>query len=159
MYRVLGKVIVGVFAVPIVLLVALIVFVWRKTPGRKRRRASRVIITFDGSPGECGMGKILKIGEGVGANVTFKDSDGNVAPVDGKPTWAFDNDSVAELQVSEDGMSAFLKAKGVGQGKLQVSADADMGEGIVTIIGEADLIVEPKQAMTVEIQFGEVTGG
>lgn len=102
------------------------------------------------------MGKILKVGEGVGANVVFKDMDGNIAPVDGKPTWAFDQDGVAELQVSEDGMSAFVKAKAVGAGKLQVSADADLGEGIVTIIGEADITVEAKQAVTVEISFGDV---
>lgn len=105
------------------------------------------------------MGKILKIGEQVGASVVFKDADGKVAPVDGKPVWAFDNPSMADLSVSEDGMSANLLAKDLGQGKLQVSADADLGEGVVTIIGEADIQVAAKQAVTVEINFGDVIPG
>jgi hypothetical protein len=130
-------------------------FVKAKIPRRKRHRAVRAMIYFDGNE-EIQMGKILKVGEGVGASVVFKDKNGNVAKVDGKPNWAFDQAEVADLSVSDDGMSAFLKAKAVGAGKLQVSADADLGEGIVTIIGEADLIVEAEQAEVVEISFGDV---
>lgn len=100
--------------------------------------------------------KILKVGEGVGASVVFKDKNGNVAPVDGKPVWAFDKGDIADLQVSEDGMSAFLKAKAVGSGKLQISADADLSEGVVALIGEADLVVAPEAASVVEISFGDV---
>lgn len=99
------------------------------------------------------MGKIMKIGEVVVARVAFKDADKKVAPVDGLPVWALDNPAVAEMTVSEDGMSASIKALDLGSAKLQVSADADLGAVVTTIIGEADLTVEPKEAVTVEISF------
>lgn len=130
-------------------------FLFIKKPRRKRRRAVRAFIYFDGME-IPEMEKILKIGESVSAAVAFKDVDGKVAAIDGMPVWALDNPSFVEMVVSEDGLSASFKAIDIGDAKVQVSADADLGDGVVTIVGEASLMVLPKEAVTVEITFGDV---
>ncbi len=142
--------------VPLLLIAVLISFIDKKRCTRRRRQAVKVEIYFDDNKGLLMGSKILKVGEGVGASVVFKDKNGKVAPIDGKPVWAFDQPAVADMSVSDDGLSAFFMAKDVGQGKVQISADADLGEGVVTIIGEADLIVAAEQAEVVEISFGDV---
>lgn len=101
------------------------------------------------------MQKILKVGEKVQAVVAFKDVDGNVASVDGMPVWAVDTANVA-MEVAADGMSAMFTAMSVGASKIQVSADADLGPDVKTIIGEGDIMVVAKEAVTVEISFGDV---
>lgn len=84
--------------------------------------------------------------------VAFKDKKGNLAKVDGKPVWALTNDALGALVVSEDGMSASFTAAGdVAAGKIQVKADADLGEGVKEIIGELDVELSPLDAEIVEI--------
>lgn len=68
--------------------------------------------------------------------IKITDKFGNDAKIDGLPAWAAD-ESLADLVVAEDGLSAVVTPKGpVGSFKLQVKADADLGEGVKELLGE-----------------------
>lgn len=71
---------------------------------------------------------------------------GKPVPLDGKPEWSVvDGDST--LAVSDDGMSAFLVSNDTpGITNFQVSADADLGEGVSTITDTIQLTVVDPQA-------------
>lgn len=98
----------------------------------------------------------LKVSDQLPLAVELKDKFGNAANVDGKPVWAVTDETLAGVEVSEDGKSAVLKPKGlVGSLKVQVSADADLGEGVKSIVGELSVDLLPGEAVTVEIKAGE----
>lgn len=89
------------------------------------------------------------------ASVRFVDKKGNDAQVDEPPTWATDSPAVLALTPSADGMSCDVAATGVlGVASLQVTADADLGDGSTPIIGTMDVEVTPGEAATVEISAG-----
>jgi hypothetical protein len=97
----------------------------------------------------------LKITQKLPVSVAFKDSLGNAAQVDGKPAWAVDNAALATVQVADDGLSAVVVPTGtVGSFKLQVSADADLGEGVKTILGELPIDLVSGEAVAVELTAG-----
>ena len=66
---------------------------------------------------------------------------GNPATLDGIPTWnVIEGD--ATLEVAVDGLSAFLVSGAADvNSKIEVSADADLGEGVVTLTDVIDLAV------------------
>lgn len=98
----------------------------------------------------------LKVSDQLPLSVELKDKFGNKAVVDGKPVWAVTDEALASVEVAEDGMSAVLKPKGqVGALKVQVSADADLGEGVKSIVGELDVDLLPGEAVVVEIKAGD----
>lgn len=77
------------------------------------------------------------------------------AKVDGLPSWAVTDESLASLTVSEDGMSAMLLPLGpVGSFQVQVKADADLGEGVKEILGSLDVELAAGEAVSVEIAAG-----
>lgn len=85
-------------------------------------------------------------------SVVFKDKNGNAAKVDGVPKWALTNEALGKLEPSEDGLSCVFSAAGdIQAGKIQVLADADLGEGQKEIIGELDIELQPLDAEFVEI--------
>lgn len=109
----------------------------------------------DGSKKEIIMA-MLKVSQKLPLSVSFKDKFGNDAKVDGKPEWALTDPALGSLSVSEDGMSAELQPAGqMGSCKVQVSADADLGEGVKTILGELDIDLLPGDAEVVQIAAGE----
>jgi hypothetical protein len=61
------------------------------------------------------------------------DKKGKPAPVDGEPTWASSDENVAKVVPNPGGMSALVVAVDVGDYSINVSADADLGEGVETI--------------------------
>lgn len=66
---------------------------------------------------------------------------GNPANLDGTPTWAV-TEGDATLDVAEDGLSAFLiSGEANTNSKIEITADADLGEGMVTITDMIDLVV------------------
>jgi hypothetical protein len=89
-------------------------------------------------------------------SVEFVDAKGNAAKVDGLPQWAVSDESLATLEVAADGLSAVVKPVGpLGSFKLQVKADADLGEGVKEILGELDIEVIGGEAVAVNIKAGE----
>lgn len=66
---------------------------------------------------------------------------GNPASVDGAPVWAVVSGD-ATLEVAEDGLSAFLVSGAADvNSQFTVTADADLGEGVVTLTDTIDLAV------------------
>lgn len=101
---------------------------------------------------------LLKVNQNLPVSVKFKDKFGNDAAVDGVPVWAVTDVALADLEVAADGLSAVLKPKGaVGTLKVQVTADADLGEGVKSILGELEVQLLPGEAVTVELTPGEPT--
>jgi len=97
----------------------------------------------------------LKSDENLPLAIAIKDRKGNAAKVDGAPAWAVTDESLAKLQVAEDGMSATLVPSGtVGTLKVQVKADADLGEGVKEILGELEVEIIPLEAAVIELSAG-----
>lgn len=100
----------------------------------------------------------LKITQALPVAVAFQDKLGNAAKVDGLPVWAVTDESLAKLEVAEDGMSVVVKPTGlVGAFKLQCKADADLGEGVKEILGELDIELLSGEAELVVLAAGEPT--
>lgn len=90
-------------------------------------------------------------------SVTFLDSRGNPAPVEGVPVWQVDNPNVLALEPSPDGMSCLIKGVGpIGTATTSLTADADMGSGVEPIVGSIDFNITGGKAVAVELQAGPV---
>lgn len=79
---------------------------------------------------------------------------GNPALLDGIPTWEV-TEGDATIEVSVDGLSCMLISGAADvNSKIQVTADADLGEGVVTLTDLIDLAVVPASASKLGIQVG-----
>jgi hypothetical protein len=97
---------------------------------------------------------IFKAGETKKAVLKINDKFGNPAKVDGLPKWGSSNESLLSIVVAEDGMSADVTSLGgMGLLELQVSADADMSDGVKDIFGKADVEVIAGDAEVLELSF------
>ena len=66
---------------------------------------------------------------------------GNPATLDGAPVWSVVSGD-ATLEVSEDGLSAYLVSGEANiNSQVEVTADADLGAGVVTLTDVVDLAV------------------
>jgi hypothetical protein len=99
----------------------------------------------------------LKVTEQKSVLLRIKDNFGNSASVDGLPAWALTDPALADIEPAADGMSALLKPKGqLGSCKIQVKADADLGEGVREILGELDVEFLSGEAVVLELSEGEL---
>lgn len=101
--------------------------------------ATRIIFFVEegGKTTRTGETMFLKVTESKKFQIKITDRFGNEAKVDGAPKWAVTDESLATLVVAEDGMSATVAPTGVmGSFKVQVTADADLGEGVKPLLGE-----------------------
>lgn len=99
----------------------------------------------------------LKVGKKASIPLTIEDVFGNAAKIDGLPVWSMTDTSLATLVVAEDGMSAELTCgTKIGSFKVQVSADADLGEGVKTIVGEATVDLIPEEAAVIKLAINEI---
>jgi hypothetical protein len=79
---------------------------------------------------------------------------GNPAMLDGIPVWEV-VEGDATIEVADDGMSAMLISGAADvNSKINVSADADLGEGVVSLTDTIDLAVVPASASKLGIQVG-----
>ena len=77
---------------------------------------------------------------------------GNPAKVDGVPSWSVADSSLLSLDVDDAGLVATIRALGpVGTTQVNVTADADMGEGTRPIAGVLDVQVESGEAVSLAI--------
>ena len=68
-----------------------------------------------------------------------KDAKGRPAPVEaGSVVWASSDDTILSVTPSADGMTAVVTSVGAGTARISVSADADLGAGVVTITGVSE---------------------
>lgn len=83
------------------------------------------------------------------------DKFGNPAKVDGVPVWNVSDEGVGSLVISADGLTATFKALGpVGNCQVSATADADLGEGMKSISGTADIQVESGAAVAMNLVAG-----
>lgn len=86
------------------------------------------------------------------------DAAGNPAPVDGVPTWDVSDPTLGTLTVATNGLSAMFVTSGkLGSGQINVSADADMGEGVKTITGVQEIEITASEATSLGITAGTPT--
>lgn len=103
------------------------------------------------------MAAILRDDQQVDLTVAFVDRFGNAASVDGVPVWSEAN-SLMTLTPSADGLSCTCVPNGtLGDTQVSVSADADMGAGVVPLVGTLDVTVVAGQAVGLTVTFGTPT--
>lgn len=86
------------------------------------------------------------------ARIAPKDRLGNPALLDGAPSWSIDRADLANIVASEDGLTCGLSPTGaLGTLTLSVSADADLGEGVVNLVGSAEVEIIAGQAVSLEL--------
>jgi hypothetical protein len=73
--------------------------------------------------------------------LTITNSLGQPAPVDGVPVWASSDATVITATAAADGMSGVVDTVAPGTARITVTADADLGAGVVTLTGVSDDIV------------------
>lgn len=101
------------------------------------------------------MAFTLTADQQVPVSLVIIDNHGNPAKVDGTPSWFITDSSILAANMAPDGLSATITAKGpAGNSQVKVSADADLGEGVVEIIGLLDVTVVAGQAAVVGLQPG-----
>ena len=84
------------------------------------------------------------------------DAKGNPAAVDGIPAWNVSAEGTVSLFPAADGMSCDVVAVGVGSVQVNVTADADLGAGVKTIMGVLDVTVVAAEAVGFQITTGPV---
>lgn len=102
--------------------------------------------------------KAMKIDQKLPFGVDFLDKNQNPAKVDGPPKWGVSDESLAKLEIAEDGMSGVLTPTGVaGTLQLLVFADADLDPGKeVEIKGVSeDIVISGLDAVEVAIKLGD----
>ncbi len=86
----------------------------------------------------------------------FLNHQGKPAPVDGVPTYASSNEATATVVPAADGLTALVVAQGVGGYEISVSADADLGSGVRTLVGKDDGEVTLGEAVSVGFAVGPI---
>lgn len=85
--------------------------------------------------------------------IKITDSHGNPATVDGAPVWSTGDGSVLTVTQDADGMAAAIAGVGPAAAtQLLVTADADLGAGVQSIIGTTDITVAAGQASAIVLE-------
>ncbi len=97
---------------------------------------------------------LLKDDQKCRLSVSPVDKKGKPAKVEGAPAWSSSDETVATVVPAADGMSADVVAGNPGICQINVSADADLGEGVKTISGTLDVTIEAGEAVGLAISTG-----
>jgi hypothetical protein len=102
--------------------------------------------------GETTMGMIsVEDGSGpLSATVVFLDAEGNETTADDVPQWSSDNDAVASVEASEDGMTGTVTI--VTPGAAIISVDTTNDDG-TTVHSQGTVTVLPGNAVTGDVEF------
>jgi hypothetical protein len=85
------------------------------------------------------------------------DSKGNPATIDGTPVWSVSEEAYLTVEPDTDSMTALVKAVGpitTSPVQVNVTVDADLGEGVRQIIGVLDISVVAGEAVSIGISAG-----
>lgn len=119
------------------------------------RHHSNVALKVRYSNGTTVIGKnmttIVRVDQQVVFSPVFADKFGNTNVVLGSvPTWVLADTTLATLAVSDDGLVCTVTPTGTeGTTQVQLSVDADAGDGVTTLTGTADLQFVAGQALAV----------
>ncbi len=98
---------------------------------------------------------LLSNAQKVTATLAPLDQYGNPARIDGVPEWNNSDATIVELVPAADGLTAVVTTLGpLGTVQITATADADLGQGVRPITQQADIQVEPSEAVTLGIKFG-----
>ena len=90
-------------------------------------------------------------------SVTARDRKGAAAMVQ-NPTWkSSDNAVITVTPDPADGTKATVSAQTAGTALITFTADADLTDGVLEIIGTLDVVVGPGMATVIEISAGAPT--
>ena len=73
--------------------------------------------------------------------LTITNAAGAPAPVQGAPVWASSDDTVLTVVAAADGMTAAIDTVAPGTARVSVTADADLGAGVITITGVSEDVI------------------
>lgn len=95
----------------------------------------------------------------VNVTISFVDSKGKPAKVDGVPAWSVsDNSIIDSMTVAADGMSADLHVTdNIGASQVTVNADVDLGSGVNNVDFVDTISVIAGDAVAANFNFGAVT--
>lgn len=97
----------------------------------------------------------ITINQELPIHISPKDARGNVARVDGDPTWSVSDDSLVELVPGTDEFDKVVRPKGpIGAALITCTVDADLGEGVKNLVGQLTVTVLPGEASTLAINAG-----
>lgn len=117
------------------------------------------IVFFTTSPDDGEQRRIImalvKESQQLPLSIEIQTLKGKPAKVDGAPKWEVSDTAVGSLQVADDGLSALFVAAAAGQCSVNVSVDADLGDGVKPILGSLDITVVADEAAIVTIAAGE----
>jgi len=125
---------------------------WKKPP---RMVFTHILINYFGIEGNI-MGIKLPLDKQFTVSVEPQDEAGNAAAVEGTPVWAASSDLVT-VTPAADGLSAVVRPNAtgtVGSAQINVTADADLGEGVETITGVLDVDVIGGHAVSLATSVG-----
>jgi hypothetical protein len=79
----------------------------------------------------------------VNVQVSYTDSKGNPATVDGDVVWASADASLVAVAVdpADSTKASVTPGSGLGQGQVTATADADLGAGVTTLVCVLDVVV------------------
>jgi hypothetical protein len=101
------------------------------------------------------MSFIVPIGQKALLTIAPTDAAGNPSTIDGIPTWSTSDPTIATVAADPNdstGLTAFAVPVGpLGTAQIQVSVDADMGNGIRTVTGLLDIEVQAGETVSVAI--------
>ena len=101
------------------------------------------------------MGTPVRADEKLPLTITARDRAGNAAPLDGAPVWSTSDAGLLTLAAAGDGLSAFVIPVGpIGSARVNVTADADLGDGVRELIGTIVIDVMSAEAVTIAIVAG-----
>jgi hypothetical protein len=84
-----------------------------------------------------------------------KTAAGNPAKVDGVPVWSSTDTAILTVAAATDGLSAIVTTVGqLGTAQVNVTADADLGDGVRSIAATQDFEVKAAEAVSVGIEVG-----
>lgn len=121
----------------------------------KRKRLA-VGFKFFNELGKEIMALKLKDDEKATASIKPVDKKGFPAQVDDVPVWAASAEGIVELTPAADGLSCVIAGMAPGACQVNVTADADLGDGVRNITGTLDVEVLGGDAVTINIETGAV---
>lgn len=107
--------------------------------------------------GDGNMAITLTDTQEVSVSVHPVDARGFDAPVEGVPTWEVGDLTIVNLVEAPDGLSGEIEAIRPGVTQLTITTDADLGEGVVPVMGILDITVVAGQAVSLRIDTGVPT--
>lgn len=104
--------------------------------------------------GETTMGMIAVQDDAapLSATVVFLDAEGNETTADDVPQWSSDNDSVASVESSEDGMTGTVTIGSPGAAVISVDTTNEDG---TSVHSQGTITVLPGDAVSGDVEFAE----